>query len=424
MVFATIIYMLNKLKPSKNLIYLDNAATTAIDPKVAKAMQPYYMTEFGNPSSLYRSGQQAAYALNMARQTIAESINANSKEVVFTAGGTESINLAIFGVARQYELDHKHKGHIISSTIEHHAVLHSLEALKEEGWQITLVDVNKDGFIKLDELKRAVKKNTVLVSIMYANNEVGSIQPILEIGKWLAGLNKVRIATKLPSIVFHSDACQAGNSLDLNVHKLGVDLLSVNGSKIHAPKQTGFLYVKSGIILRPILFGGGQERNLRSGTENVAGFIGLAKALALAQENRIKQNKNIKTLHDYLLNQILKTVRGVSINGPDDRKTKLNNMFNQGLRRLPNNINISIKGIEGEMLMFYMDSYNVAIATGSACTSASTDPSHVILALGKAAQDALSSIRITLSKYNTKKEIDYTVKALSTVIKQLNKAKS
>lgn len=417
--------MLNKLKPSKNLIYLDNAATTAIDPSVAKAMQPYYKAEYGNPSSLYRSGQKAMFALSAARKNIAEVINATPKEVVFTAGGTESINLAIFGVARNHEIKHKQKGHIISSTIEHHAVLHSLEALKEEGWQITLVDVDKDGFIKLDELKKAVRKNTVLVSIMYANNEIGTIQPIPEIGKWLVGLNKVRSTKNLSKIFFHSDACQAGNSLDLNVHKLGIDLLSVNGSKIYAPKQTGFLYVKSGTTLRPILFGGGQERNLRSGTENVAGFVALAKALETAQKNRAKENIKIKTLRDYFLNKIIKTVRGVNLNGYDDKNLKIDNkIFNQGLKRLPNNINVSIKDIEGEVLMFYMDSYNIAIATGSACTSASTDPSHVILALGKIPQDALSSIRITLGKYNNKKEMDFAAKTLAITVNQLKKAKN
>lgn len=413
-----------KLKPSKKLIYLDHAATTPVHPKVAKAMQPFLQSSYGNPSSLYRVGQQAKTSLQQARQTIANILHTSPKEIVFTAGGTESINLAIFGVARQYELEHKQKGHIISTTTEHHAVLHSLEALKQEGWNITLVDVDRDGAVKLDELKKAVKKNTVLVSVMYANNEIGTIQPIAEIGKWLAGLNKARANKKLSKIYFHSDACQAGNSLDLTSYKLGVDLLSVNGSKIYGPKQTGFLYVKSGTPLRPLIFGGGQEKNLRSGTENVAGSVGLATALELAQKTREATNKKVRTLRDWLLTKILKSIKGAELNGIDDRTVKANpHLLNQGLQRLPNNINISITGIEGEAAMFYLDSYNVAVSTGSACTSTSTDPSHVLLALGKTQEHAYSSLRITLGDSTTKAEAEYGFKALQTVVQQLRKIK-
>lgn len=411
--------MINTIKPSKKLIYLDNAATTPIDPAVLKTMQPYLTNEYGNPSSLYQAGQKAQLAVNKARQTIAEILQAKPKEIIFTAGGTESVNLAIFGVARQYELTHKKKGHIIASAIEHHAVLHSLTALKEEGWEITLVKVDKDGVVKLDELKKAVRKNTVLISIMYANNEIGTIEPIPEIGKWMASLNKTRLTAKLPKIYFHSDACQAGNSLELNINKLGVDLLSVNGSKIYGPKQTGFLYVKSGTPLRPIIFGGGQEKNLRSGTENVAGAVGLAESLRLAQKSRIKENARLKTLRDYLLTKILKNISGVTVNGSDDRNAKSTDLL-----RLPNNINISVSDIEGEVAMFYLDGYNIAVSTGSACSSSSPDPSHVILALGKPQKDAFASLRLTLGRHTTKTELEYAYKVLAKVVKDQRKTQT
>lgn len=414
--------MLKNLKPSRKPIYLDHAATTQLDPAVFKAMEPYLKGEYGNPSSLYRGGLNALKALTDSRRAIAETLQAQPKEIYFTAGGTESVNLAIFGVARQYEMTNKKKGHIISTTVEHHAVLHSLGALKEEGWEVTLVKVDKDGLVKLDDLKKAVRKNTVLVSVMYANNEIGTIQPIPEIGKWVAGLNKARLAKKLPRVYFHSDACQAGNSLDLNVNKLQVDLLSLNGSKLYGPKQTGALYAKSGTPLRPIIFGGGQERGLRSGIENVGGAVGLAKALVTAQKARTKENARVKKLRDYLLGKILKAIPGTVLNGPDDRAVKLDaKQWNQGLRRLPNNINISIQGMEGEVLMFYLDSCNISVSTGSACSSSSPDPSHVILGLGKPEEAAFSSLRLTLGRSTTKADLDYAFKALAGIVKEFRK---
>jgi cysteine desulfurase len=404
--------MLPQIKPSKKLIYLDHAATTPLDPSVEKAMAPFWRTSYGNPSSLYKEGREGLAAVSEARQTVAKILGAQPKEIIFTAGGTESVNLAIFGVARAYELAHKKKGHIIASAIEHHAVLHSLDALEEEGWDISLINVDKDGVVKLDDLKKAIRKNTVLVSIMYANNEIGTIEPIAEIGKWVSGLNKIRAGKNLPKIYFHTDACQAGNSLELEAGKLGVDLLSINGSKICGPKQTGALYVKNGTPLRPIIFGGGQERNLRSGIENVPGVVGLAAALQLAQKNLVKEPARVKILRDSLLTQILKKIPGVTINGPDPRNAK-------DLRRLPNNVNISIKDIEGEAAMFYLDSYNIAVSTGSACSSSSPDPSHVILALGKTQKDAFSSIRLTLGKDTTRAEIEYFMKVFPDIVKNL-----
>lgn len=410
---------MGKLNPAQKLIYLDNAATTNIDRAVFRAMQPYLTEQYGNPSSLYRIGQRAQEAISNSRRTIADILQAQPREIIFTAGGTESVNLAILGVAHEYELKNKKKGHIITSAIEHHAVLHTVGALKEEGWAVTLVDSDKNGLVSVDSIKKAIRKDTVLISIMYANNEVGTIQNIPDIGKLVAGVNRARLAKKLPRIYFHSDACQAGNSLDLNTLKLGVDLLSVNGSKIYGPKQIGFLYVRSGTPLRPIIFGGGQERNMRSGTENVAGIVGLAKALELAQKARLQENSRVKKLRDTFLTQLLKSVSGVTLNGPDDRKTKLDkNKFNEGMQRLPNNINVSVKGIEGEVLLFYLDGYNIAVSTGSACSSSSPDPSHVILGLGKKKADAFSSLRITLGKQTTKSELDYTLQVIKAIVKQ------
>lgn len=410
---------MEKLIPSRKLIYLDNAATTPIDRAVLRAMQPYLTEQYGNPSSLYRIGQQAKEAVDKARKVIADVLQAQPREIIFTAGGTESVNLAILGVAHEYELKNKKKGHIITSAIEHHAVLHTVGALKKEGWAVTLVDSDKNGLVSVDSIRKAIRKDTILVSIMYANNEVGTIQNIPDIGKLVAGVNRARVGKKLPRIYFHSDACQAGNSLDLNIFKLGVDLLSVNGSKIYGPKQIGFLYVRSGTPLRPIIFGGGQERNMRSGTENVAGVVGLAKALELAQKTRLQENSRIKKLRDTFLTQLLKSVSGVTLNGPDDRKIKLDkHKFNEGMQRLPNNVNVSVKGIEGEVLLFYLDGYNIAVSTGSACSSSSPDPSHVILGLGKKKADAFSSLRITLGKQTTKNELDYVLKVIKAIVKQ------
>ncbi len=410
---------MEKLSPAKKLIYLDNAATTPIDRAVLRAMQPYLTEQYGNPSSLYRIGQQAQEAISKSRKAIADILQAQPREIIFTAGGTESVNLAILGVAHEYELKNKKKGHMITSAIEHHAVLHTVGALKEEGWAVTLVDSDKNGLVSVESIKKAIRKDTVLVSIMYANNEVGTIQNIPDIGKLVAGVNRVRLSKKLPRIFFHSDACQAGNSLDLNTFKLGVDLLSVNGSKIYGPKQIGFLYARSGTPLRPIVFGGGQEKNMRSGTENVAGVVGLAKALELAQRNRLQENARTKKLRDTFLTQLLKSVSGVTLNGPDDHKLKLDKQkFNEGMQRLPNNINVSVKGIEGEVLLFYLDGYNIAVSTGSACSSSSPDPSHVILGLGKKKADAFSSLRITLGKQTMKNELDYVLKVIKAIVKQ------
>ncbi len=406
-----------EIKKSKNIIYLDNAATTRTDPQVLKAMQPYWTQEYGNPSSLYKSGVTAKMAIDNARSSIAHILNCTPKEIIFTSSGTESINLAIFGVAREFEINQKRKGHIITSSIEHHAVLHSVRALKEEGWHVDYTPVNADGLIINDALKKLVRKDTVLISIMYANNEIGTIQPIAEIGKWLTGLNKKRVEQKLPLIRFHTDACQASGSLSLDTHELHVDMLSINGSKIYGPKGAGVLFVKSGATLRPLIFGGGQERNLRSGTENVTVIVGFAKALTLAQNIIVKENKRLIMLQSYFNDRLLKKVNGFILNGPNITYDTNTNQ----LLRLPNNINITIKGVENESLMLYLDAFNIQVATGSACTTASNDPSHVLEAIGLSDISARQSIRLTLGRHTSKKELDYVLKVIPNVVKQLRK---
>lgn len=418
--------MLPNIKPSKEVIYLDHAATTPLDPKVRKAMEPFWDDFYGNPSSLYGKGREADFAIKNARSVIAGLIGAKPDEIIFTAGGTESINLAIFGVARSNPLVSKdgqtNKPHLITSAIEHHAVLHSYEALAREGYETTLVDVDEQGFIKLDELKAAVRPETILISVMYANNEIGTIEPIAEIGKWLKALNIERVAAKLPKIYFHTDACQAAGALDVSVQNLGVDLMTINGSKMYGPKQAGFLYVKAGTKLRPLIYGGGQERNFRSGTENVPGIVGLAEAFRIAQEGREAENARLIELRDYFIDQLFEKIPKIVLNGPDERNIESGiSNIEKGTQRLPNNINISILDIEGEALLLYLDSYNIAMSTGSACTSTSLDPSHVILAIGRPYEYAHGSMRFTLGHATTKKHIDYVLEVMPAIVEELRR---
>ncbi len=402
--------MFPKLPKSKKVTYLDHAATTYLDPQVKAAMKPFLGESYGNPSSLYAKGREARNAINSARQTIAKIIDSRPEEIVFTAGGTESVNLAIFGLARQYELRNRGKGHIITSAIEHHSVLRSCEALEEEGWQVSYIGVDRSGFIDLNKLKAAVQPNTILISVMYANNEIGTVEPINEIGKWLRTLNNQRTQKKLARIPFHTDACQAAGALDLNVNKLGVDLMTANAGKIYGPKQIGLLYVKSGLKPRPLIFGGGQEQNLRSGTENVAGIIGLAQALKLAQAHRSKENKRLTKLRDYFTKQIFAKIPKVSLNGPSEN-------------RLPNNVNVSFAGVEGESLMLYLDSYNIAVSTGSACTTGSPNPSHVLSAIGRPYSEAAGSVRFTLGKQTTRNDLDFVMHVLPGIVEELRRVK-
>lgn len=386
-------------------IYLDHASTTPTDPAVVKTMEPFWNEQFGNPSSLYGLGQIAKNAVDKSRQTIAKILNANEEEIIFTGGGTASINLALKGVI---EASGQKPAHLITTAIEHHAVLHSADTLKRQGHEISILPVDEYGQIIPKDLEKAIKDNTVIISIMMANNEIGTIQDIQKIGARIEKINKERTKNNLAPIYFHTDACQAAGTLDLDVKKLHVDLLTINGSKIYGPKGIGVLYIKRGTKIRPIIDGGGQERNLSSGTENVPGIVGLATAIELAEKNKIKENKRQSALRDWTIKEILKIP-----------KTRLNGHPKD---RLPNNINISILDIEGEAMLLYLDEVGIQASTGSACTSTTLDPSHVIRALGCPYEAAHGSMRFTLGKSTTKKDLQYLVKQLKPIVEHLRKA--
>lgn len=393
-------------------VYLDHAATTYLDSRVLLAMKPYLEDNFGNPSSLYRVGRRAKTALDDARSTIARVLNCQTSELIFTGGGTESDNLAILGVCKAWEEQEMaklaragqppvlaKKRHIITSAIEHHAVLYTCQYLADkEGYEVTFLPVSADGLVDPKAVEEAIRPDTLLVSIMYANNEIGTIQPIEEIGK---------ICQK-HKVYFHTDACQAAGALDLDVQKLGVNLLTLNAGKIYGPKGAGLLFVKQGTRLKPLFYGGGQEKNLRSGTENIAGIVGLAKALELADLEKKAENARLIKLRDYFIKQIFAKIPKVRLNGHPQK-------------RLPNNVNVSILDLEGEAFILYMDEYGVACATGSACDSVTLDPSHVILALGVPYEFAHSSIRFTLGRRTSKEDIDYVLEHLVPVVEKLRR---
>lgn len=393
--------------PKKNSIYLDYAATTPTDPVVVLAMAPYWSEKFGNPSSLYSLGLAAKAAVGQARESIAKILNCQAEEIIFTSGGTESIALAIKGLAYDF-LDKKEKPHFIISSIEHHAVLHTVEHLAKQGFGVSIVPVDNDGLIMLDKLAEAIKNNTILISVMLANNEIGTIQPIQKIGAWLNKLNQERGKKKLPKIYLHTDACQASGALTLDVQKLHVDLLTLNGSKIYGPKGIGLLYVRRGMHLSPLIDGGGQEKNLRSGTENVPAIVGLAKALELSQKNKDRENKRLIFLRDWLIKELLKNIPKTILNG-------------HPTKRLPNNINISILDIEGETLILYLDELGIQASTGSACTSTTLEPSHVIRALGRPYEAAHGSLRLTLGKNTSKADLGYLLDKLPDIVAYLRK---
>ena len=415
-------------------VYLDYAAATPIDFRVQKAMTPFLRGTFGNPSSLHQEGRKAKLAFDQARLDIAKIINAKPSEIIFTAGGSESVNLAIFGVAKshfsyeirkgtKYEKEHPH---IITSEIEHHSVINSVKALAGEGHKITFVDVDSEGFIKIDELKKSIRPETILISVMYANNEIGTIEPIGEIAKWLKQINTERARNGLTRILFHTDACQAAGILDLNVQRLGVDLMSINGSKIYGPKQSGVLYIRSGINIEPLIYGGGQERGLRGGTENVAGAVGLAKALSLVDNHREKENQRLLSLSNFLIKQIKTRIPNVLLNGAENGQLKVyknnkqqqNTKYNQ-LKRLPNNINLTFKGVEGEALMLYLDARGFEVSTASACSTGNTEASHVLLAIGRSQEQAQSSIRFSLGKFTTLNDLKNLMNILPKLVKDL-----
>lgn len=382
---------------AKKIIYLDHAATTYLDPKVERAMKPFGSKNFGNPSSLYSLGRQAKAALNEARIVIAQILNCQASEIIFEGSGTESVNHALIGVA----MANRARGnHLITSATEHHAVLHACEFLESQGFEVTYLPVDKEGIVSLDMLKDSIRPETILVSIMSANNEIGTVQPIKEISELIKSIT--------PSILFHTDACQAAGYLPLDVEQLGVDLMSVNGSKIYGPKGTGLLYVKAGTAIQPIIHGGEQENSQRAGTENVAGIIGLATALQLVQQNKSAEGRRLIKLRDKLIDGLIK-IEGVSLNGGKNQ-------------RLPNNVNVTIAGVSGEKLVLELDKLGICCSTGSACTSGKVDPSHVIVALGNGYEQARGSLRLTLGHCNTDKDIITVLKALPKLVGQLRKS--
>jgi cysteine desulfurase len=381
-------------------IYLDHAATTPLDQRVLSAMQPYFSEMAGNPSSFHTPGLRAKEAVTAARQTIAKQLNCREDEVIFTSGGTESDNLALLGIIRM----HAEKGkHVITSSVEHHAVLEPLLHLqKKKEIELTIIPVDREGKVDPDAVAKAIRPDTILISIMQANNEIGTIEPIADIGREILKWRKANIT---PFPYFHTDACQAAGALDLDVEKLHVDLLTLNGSKIYGPKGIGMLYVRRAVKLEPLIRGGGQEKNIRSGTENVPGIVGLAKALELAQAEKETENARLTALRDRLAEGLLKIP-----------KSRLNG---HPTERLPNSVNISFLDIEGEAAILYLDAEGIYASTGSACASASLDPSHVILATGLSYEGAHGSIRFTLGHDTTEEDIDHVIKVMPGIVERL-----
>lgn len=383
-------------------IYLDHAATTYLDSRVVKAMQPYWEDNFGNPSSLYRAGRRAKEALTESRQTIARALHCRVSELIFTGSGTESDNLAILGVASaQEEQIAKHssqpaKKHIVTTVIEHSAVLNACRQLEGRGYAVTYLSVNEAGIVDPTAVQAALRPDTLLVSVMYANNEVGTIQPIAEIAA----------ICKSAGVYLHTDACQAAGALSLDVQELGVDLLTLNASKIYGPKGIGALYVKQGVHISPLIFGGGQEKGLRSGTENIPAIVGFAKAVELMQYEKSAESQRLTGLRDHFIATLQKRLPDAILNG-------------HAQKRLPNNINILLPGVDAEALLLFLDEHGIACATGSACDSSAEYPSHVLLALGLSPAQAASSIRLTIGKRTTQKDLDFTLDCLADGVAKL-----
>lgn len=374
-------------------VYADNAATTSVSKNVISAMLPYYETFFGNPSSVYSIGRDAKKAVEKARAAVASCLNAESDEIFFTSGGSEADNWAIKGVA--HELLKKGKKHLITSKFEHHAVLHTMQALERQGFEVTYLDVYENGIVKPEDVKNAIRPDTALVSIMYANNEIGTIQPICEIGKICREMG----------VLFHTDAVQAVGNVRIDVKSQSIDLLSLSGHKFHGPKGVGALYVKKGVKLQNLIEGGAQEKRRRAGTENVAGIVGLSVALLDACSDMEERVKKVCAMRDRLINELLKIPH-----------TRLNGDVNS---RLPGNVNISFSGIEGESLLLMLDAKGICASSGSACTSGSLDPSHVLLSIGLPHEIAHGSLRLSLSDINTDEDVDYILSVLPPIIQNL-----
>lgn len=375
------------------MIYLDNAATTRTAPEVVEAMLPYFTESFGNPSTIYSLGASAKEAVAKARETIAGCLGVSANEIYFTAGGSESDNWAIKAAAEAY----RDKGrHIITSAIEHHAVLHTCEYLKKQGFEITYVGVDEKGIIRLDQLKEAIRPDTILISVMAANNEIGTIQPLREIGE-LAEEN---------GILFHTDAVQAFGQIPVDVDACHIDMLSASAHKLNGPKGIGFLYIRKGVKIRSFVHGGGQERSRRAGTENVPAIVGFGAASARAYRKMEEKGKKERELRNYLIEKIRKEIPHCRLNGDEEK-------------RLPGNVNFSFDFIEGESLLILLDMKGICASSGSACTSGSLDPSHVLLAIGLPHERAHGSLRLTLNEENTKEEMDYVVESLKEIVQRL-----
>ncbi|MFA5357426.1 MAG: cysteine desulfurase family protein [archaeon] len=385
-----------KTKKAKE-IYLDYSATTPVRAEVLKEALPYFSEKYGNPSSFHSRGLEAKNAIESARKRIAKILGCEEDEIIFCGSGTESINLAIKGIAFR-EMTAGKRGHFITQKTEHEAVLKTMKWLEKIGFKVTYLDVDNDGLIDLGELTRSIREDTLLVSIMYANNEVGTIQPIKQIAE----------ICHSKGVPFHTDACQASEYLDLNVKRLGADMMTLNGSKVYSFKGTGLLYKKKEIEIEALIHGGGQESGARSGTENVPGIVAMAKALEIAEHEKKKESKRVAGLRDYFIEKVEKEIPKAKLNG---HRTK----------RLPNNVNFSFIGVEGEGLILYMNEEGVRLSTGSACSSKSLNPSHVLTAMGISHGTAHGSIRFSLGKGTTKKDLDFTIKKLKEKVNFLRK---
>ena len=377
----------------KKLIYMDNAATTPVKPEVLDAMLPYFTEKFGNPSSIYSISSENKKAITDAREVIAKTINTTPENIYFTAGGSESDNWALKATADAYASKGKH---IITTKIEHHAILHTCEYLETKGFEITYLDVDENGLVKLDELTAAIRPDTILISVMFANNEIGTIEPIAEIGK---------IAHE-HGVLFHTDAVQAYTQVPIDVEAMNIDMMSTSGHKINGPKGIGCLYIRKGVKIKSFIHGGAQERHRRAGTENVTGIIGLAKAAEIATANMKERTAEEIKVRDHLIERIEKEIPYAKLNG--DR-----------VKRLPNNVNFSFQFVEGESMLILLDSKGICASSGSACTSGSLDPSHVLLAIGLPHEIAHGSLRLTISDQITMEDADYVVDNLKEIVNHL-----
>lgn len=375
------------------IIYMDNAATTPVKPEVLEAMLPYFTEKFGNPSSIYSISAANKKAITDARELIAKTIHTATENIYFTAGGSESDNWALKATAEAYAEKGKH---IITTKIEHHAILHTCEYLEKNGFEVTYLDVDENGLVDLEQLERAIRPDTILISVMFANNEIGTIEPIAEIGK----------IAREHGVLFHTDAVQAYTQVPIDVEAMNIDMMSVSGHKINGPKGIGFLYIRKGVKIRSFVHGGAQERHRRAGTENVTGIIGLAKAAEIANANREERTKKEIAVRDHMIERIEAEIPYAKLNG--DRT-----------KRLPNNVNFSFQFVEGESMLIMLDSKGICASSGSACTSGSLDPSHVLLAIGLPHEIAHGSLRLTISDETTMEDADFVIDNLKGIVERL-----